>query len=62
MYNRRLSISLAVVGALLVTFAPVEHYVVRIRMDHLASIILGMGVALLVLGVGLLLMRPRAAE
>lgn len=58
--NKGLSIGLIVLGVLLLAFAPLEHYVVRIKMDHLASAILGLGVALVVLGAGLLLLRRRA--
>ena len=59
--NKGLIIGIIVLGLLLVLFAPVEHYVVRIRMDHLAAAILGLGVALVVLGGGLLLMGRRTA-
>lgn len=59
--NKGLSIGLIVLGVLLVIFAPVEHYMVRIKMDHLASAIFGLGVGLVVLGAGLLLMRRGAA-
>ncbi len=59
--NKNLSFGLIALGVVLVLFAPVEHYVVRIRMDHLAAAILGLGVALVVLGGGMLLMGRRAA-
>lgn len=59
--NKGLTIGVIVLGVLLVLFAPVEHYVVRIRMDHLAGAIFGLGVALVVLGGGLLLMGRRTA-
>lgn len=59
--NKGLSLGLIVLGVVLVIFAPIEHYVVQIKMQHLASAILGLGVLLLVLGVGLLLMGRRAA-
>jgi hypothetical protein len=59
--NKGLSIGLAVLGVLLVIFAPIEHYIVRIKMQHLASGIFGLGVALLVLGIGLLVLGRRSA-
>lgn len=59
--NKGLSLGLIVLGVLLVIFAPLDHYVVQIKMQHLASALLGVGVLLLVLGVGLLLMGRRAA-
>ncbi|HEX6799751.1 MAG TPA: hypothetical protein VF116_18725 [Ktedonobacterales bacterium] len=59
--NKGLSIGLIVLGVVLVIFAPVEHFVVRIKMQHLASAIFGIGIGLLVLGIGLLLMRRGAA-
>lgn len=55
--NKRLPIGSAVLGVLLVIAAVLDHYVMRIKMDHLASLIFGLGVALIVFGVGLLLVR-----